>query len=915
MNKRQAIVLSLAATLSTCLSAAGAAASAPSAGVVRTFDPLPAAKWRIQDSNGQALPQLCDGDPATFAVVRASPAKGAATGLVIDLGQPCVLQRLYVTAQRRRMPEPNDHAKEVDPGWAGAVKVRVGDSPDPGAGAPVAEYPLAPQADPTIRCEFSVRFQPVAGRCVRLELTGKLADRPWEIAEIELYGWDSPAALDKRDAVILDTKGDDALSLAATELSYYLGALSGRAVPVIETDQAGQYPGTLYRIVDLGPLAKTYEAFQSNRAAGKFPATPVNVERQGREVLFRAWPSRNVLWSVWEFLDRQGVRWVYPDPHGDFVPVGKGVDLSILPLQYTPSAREIYANFGLQAFLARPRWVPQPWSDAYLYFWRNGWTHSWGGARLGRADVPAPPAAKAARKSEYKEGFDGFPHNLSTVIPERILKEHPSWCGMRTDRGGAAEKLDAAKLGQRLPPSVNGTNFCFTNPEAIRFVVDKAVDCAGHDPNCAERFWLLPMDATRYCQCPDCERLDSPLSGDPVPFVCCAPYCASGSYYHFVCEVAKGLRQVLPKARVGALAYADVHRPPAAIDRFPDNVVVQVCIYGAANLPMGAAANAAMKERLAQWHRKCSHLENYDYLLLHIDYWQKDPRLPAPMVTAIVDRARFLHSLGALDGGTQAFLQSLPYNPWNFYAYPRVMWNVDRSADAILREFFEDYFRQAAPPMLDYYKAIESHLIDSNASLWYRGYCYNVTPGSFPVALLQAMRQHLKQAERQAGSWVVRQRVAAVAEGLPWVLKQQGLTDQDLDNPDAFAVCGPGRPPVTLDASRMRLHTAGNKTDKGWFLFDRGCLGDFVRFTEAGRYRVTVTAGIGYDDKDKDKRTREFVVHVGGQRFGPFPVQAVEMAEHAFTVPVPAGVEGIIVQDCHNNGAYSVIKTVIQAVE
>jgi uncharacterized MnhB-related membrane protein len=58
------------------------------------------------------------------------------------------------------------------------------------------------------------------------------------------------------------------------------------------------------------------------------------------------------------------------------------------------------------------------------------------------------------------------------------------------------------------------------------------------------RFWLLPMDSTRYCQCPECKRLDSPLKDDPVPFVSGAPYSTSGSYYHFVCEVAKGLREV-----------------------------------------------------------------------------------------------------------------------------------------------------------------------------------------------------------------------------------------------------------------------------------------------------------------------------------------------------------------------------------
>lgn len=41
----------------------------------------------------------------------------------------------------------------------------------------------------------------------------------------------------------------------------------------------------------------------------------------------------NVRRSVWAFLENQGVRWLYPDEHGDFVPTGKGVSLDGLPLR------------------------------------------------------------------------------------------------------------------------------------------------------------------------------------------------------------------------------------------------------------------------------------------------------------------------------------------------------------------------------------------------------------------------------------------------------------------------------------------------------------------------------------------------------------------------------------------------------
>ncbi len=44
-------------------------------------------------------------------------------------------------------------------------------------------------------------------------------------------------------------------------------------------------------------------------------------------------------------------------------------------------------------------------------------------------------------------------------------------------------------------------------------------------------------------------------------------------------------------------------------------------------------------------------LTTYDHALLHTDYWQQDPLLPVPLVTATVDRAKYLYHLGMLNGG------------------------------------------------------------------------------------------------------------------------------------------------------------------------------------------------------------------------------------------------------------------------
>ena len=596
--------------------------------------------------------------------------------------------------------------------------------------------------------------QPVLRSCCHTanSLGGRRAsDQPWSIAELELYGSDDPAAFRSQDVVIVDSMAPAPLRMAAEDLRYYIGELTGRPLPVVGPDQSSDYPGTLYRIVDLKPLATTWEAMDANRQSGKIAATEVNVEHEGRQVLFKAFPYANVRFSVWAFLERQGVRWLYPDDHGDWVPVGQGVDLACLPLRYVPSAARRYANFEMAEKTASGTNDP-----AYLFWWRNGYNSTWGGAQrlaLGGAEVPPSPHGFLPNKQwkdEYKEGFDGYPHNFASVLPNRIIDQHPDWWG--------------AVSGKRIPPSRGGPAVCMTSPGLIRFVVDKAIGITT-GPESTAVLSLLPMDDARFCECPRCQALYEPQEKPTVPWVAYPTLMASDAYYYFVAEVAKGIRAARPKVRIQALAYANVHSPPRKIGRLPDNVMVEVCQYGVPDLPMSSPANAAMRAGMDQWQRRCDRLEHYDYVLLNEN--RESVVMPVPLVTAMVDQARYLHGLQSLGGGTQADNGGLLYSPWNHYAYPRLLWNSQRTADELLKEFFSGYFREAEPPMLAYYRTLEGHLIRNDVSLHPQGnYQYGVTPGSFSYAVLVAMRQYLEQAEKAATSWVVAQRIGGSAKGL-----------------------------------------------------------------------------------------------------------------------------------------------------
>jgi hypothetical protein len=717
---------------------------------------LPASSWALRQADGSPIPGANDNDRNTEALL---PADHATSWCVVDLGSVHTLQRAFLASASA---SPTSAPARVAPA---TLNVRVGNRPRP-HGPRVATRAFSALTGDVIRLEANLRFQPVTGRYLIFELErDRHDDRSWSVGEVEVYGWPGDRLARRRDAVVLENPEAPALRLAAEELSYYLGELGQGPVPIVSPRGARRYEGTLYRIVDLKPLAPSYEIMTNNMAAGLFPATPVNVERNGREISFRAWPYRNVLWSVWEFLERQGVRWVYPDAHGDLVPTGQGINPGVAPLQFTPSTDFIYANFGVEYLRDDP--------DAFLHFWRNRWSHTWGGHErdvFGGDEVPEPSRPARVPDPDHREGFEGYPHTLQNVLPDRILARHPDWCGMVTNPIWAAA-IGASNLNRRLPPSRNWTTFDFTSAGARSFIIDKAI--AGW-PRHGPIYWLLPEDALHFSEDEASMRLREPLVRDELPYVMPYPYAVSGDYYDFICHIAEGIRTNLPEAKVGAMAYSNTHLPPPRSAPFPSNVLVEVCLYGARNLPIDAAPNAEMKQRLLEWRRLATHLRHYDYDLLHHE--KRALAAPVPLVGAMASRARFFREHDMLAGGTQADLPSLPWNPWNYYAYPRFYWNARQTPEQVLRDFFHGYYREAGAPMLDYYRTLETHQARHEVAVPRRGYDYLPHQASYPIELLRQLQRHLDRAGKRADYWVTRERVRQAQAGFDALLADLGLS-------------------------------------------------------------------------------------------------------------------------------------------
>lgn len=858
---------------------------------------LDSASYIARDEMGLALPAVTDNAIDTGVLLQSTQ---SVLRCVVDIGQVATVHRVFFTGTTGTL-DPNASVDAITTPRTVTARIYVTDNPAE-AGAIQETLDVGGVTGQEIRISANLRFQPKVGRYAIVELSRGDMPNAWNLGELEVYGWAGNALQGKNDAVVLAAGSAQPLQLAANELSYYLGEIAGRPVPIVTPNSATSYTGTLFRIVDLKSLAQSYEQMTNNLANGQLPTVPVNVEKNGREIIFRAWPYRNVLWSVWEFLDRQGVKWVYPDAHGDFVPTGQGIDLSIAPFQFTPSSDFIYANFGVEYLRNNP--------DAFLHFWRNRWTHTWGNHQrdaLGGDEVPKRYYPNTPIAPDYVEGFEGYPHNFNNAMPERILQQHPEWCGILTNARWASW-VGEQNLNRRLLPSQNHSTFDLSNPDARQFIINKAIAYWNeHAKYQGNIYWMLPEDSTLFSEDEASVALRQPLIEDMEPFAMPYQYVVSGDYFDFIRAIANGIRTALPEAKVGGMAYSNTHLPPTNMPPLPTNVIVDICLYGARNLPLSSPKNAEMKRRLLAWQTLVADRRHYDYDLIHRETGAL--HMPVPLVSAMADRAHFYAEINMLRGGSQADLETIPYNPWNYYAYPRFRWNIQNSAATVLQEFFTGYFREASEPMLAFYNTLEHYLIANDVSLQARGYDYGLRVGAYPIGLLKRLNQLLTTAENQATYWVTRERLRRVREGLDWILAQRDLSYNDLGQPYGFPRVGANQS-LEIDPRFSAIQTAGQDVGDAWFLFSWAQVGDYVWIEQPGRYRVSIEAGIGYSNSEPGNR--QMLVHIGGLQYGPFAINHESMDTYTLLVEIPAGVFEIAVEDLYNRGPFKVSSIVIE---
>lgn len=467
-----------------------------------------------------------------------------------------------------------------------------------------------------------------------------------------------------RAAIIIADDASSTAQKAASELQTFIEMMSGARLPigtVSETHDAGVRilvgPSRAVQKLDVQvPEGYTYTAREEGF-----------VLRTKDGVLIVAGnddgPYRGTLYAVYELAEQLGFRWYFPGDFGRIVPKQSTIALPDLNRTSRPS-------FPLRNV------------------WRSGW-----------ADMTDGYEEWADRNKMnariYAFAGDGSIRNLAP--PEHYFEKHPEIYAL-SEEGERVAKGSFGIHGQH-----EETMLCLSNPDTVEIASKTIGEYFKQHPE-TNSYGFSPPDGAPRCYCDRCvagehdfmnERDSSPSLSD--------------TYFNFVNNIAWRVCEDYPDRYFVTLAYSNRVRPPEGLDRpFHPNIIVQIARLGMCAIhPIGSPDCTLSRRYLATiqgWARIAPQLLIYDY-----DPQADLSRFPFWNVHSIRENLPLYHRHGVVGFTTEGHNTFLRTG-LNYYIRAKLMWDVNADVDALLDDFYQNFFGPAAPPMRRFIESIESML-------------------------------------------------------------------------------------------------------------------------------------------------------------------------------------------------------------
>ena len=683
--------------------------------------------WKFSGANAGEMKKAVDNNLGTCWESGCPQAPG--TSVTIDLRRSVSVYRVYLNAGRELPKCPR------------SLNVYVGETPE--------ALRLVASKTAILQAESLFRFAPEKGRYVKIEIGADSSGMPWAIAEMDIHAAAKSPGEGKGIRVVLDggflkTKDGkpaplNAFKLAAEELQYYLMELTDTPVEVVASEDAKAAGGLRFRLVT--PPAEQVPSPDPDPVN----LEDVSVKKEGDEIVISGPTQRAVLFGAYEFLGSQGVRWLYPDPNGDFVPAGKKLDLSVLPISYRPPFSGRGGGFHEMS-------TGIPAEAGFTYSIRHCVTVGY---------WPTYPFGTIPR---FNCGF-GWAHTMGGLF-EGQEKAHPDWWPGPYRSGWS-----------KVP--------CLSNPEVLEFILQKIENTVKERIEKKlpplQGFSVHPNDSPCFCECPNCEKMfGKPPKADPDGAEdSTGTYNYSDRHFYLINALAERLKKSHPELFLKTLAYANHEMTPAKIDKMPDNVAVDICPWWAP-LPVDSPANTRYRDIIKAWGPKCKSLGIWSYVMIYSDTTFGMPsgekNLVVANLRAVVDQNKFYRDMG-IRLVTSQIMGPQIHSPWGLYAFHRTMWRPDEPAETILKDFFRGYYGEAWEPMLNWYETLEKTAIEKNINT------AGMDPRLFEGGNIEKARKYLAEARKLARKWYAKERITVAANDMEWTYERAQWRTNSNDRP------------------------------------------------------------------------------------------------------------------------------------
>ena len=331
--------------------------------------------------------------------------------------------------------------------------------------------------------------------------------------------------------------------------------------------------------------------------------------------------------------------------------------------------------------------------------------------------------------------------------------------------GPTAEKhpdYHACLMGSRM--TRQGAQVCLSNPAARKLVLDNVERFVRDNPQ-IDILHFNPQDGMHWCECEACVALGGNRPGEARGKK--LPYNPADVWIPMLNEVIARIRPLRPDLPVKWLVYGGQINPPrngtvptaGAVPLFAPG-------YRSYEYPINSPAsndvtrgetNQYVYTRWQEWLEIIpgpAHLYEYYYK----GAWEG---IDAPLMPLIARDLRHLYSVGFRGVYTQASRDSWETYHLNLYTMARIAWRLDTDVDAMLGDYFTQYYGSVAEPMRRGMTAVMTALSRAKIPRRISRYSGQQTPKQFETAIRgidEGVRQ-LEAALAQAKS-VYRQRVA-----------------------------------------------------------------------------------------------------------------------------------------------------------